>query len=199
MTSEQEDRLTVDVERLRRGGIPVQAERRLLELGEAGAGHLAFTSDLSPDEAGLLRRHGYQPLGLVTGSAVYHVGQAYASIQGDVEVSVLSSAYDEATRLAVSRLEQEARAVKAEGVVGVRYSMLRQEWTQGLIEVQVIGTAVRGPQAGGQAPWLSDLSGQEWWALYRAGYEPAGLVWGHCVWFILTDFSDLAILQGWTN
>jgi hypothetical protein len=47
-----------------------------------------------------------------------------------------------------------------------------------------------GPGPAPQTPWLSDLSGQDWWALHRAGYDPAGLVYGHCTWFILTTLAD---------
>ena len=188
-----------DAVRLQQGGIPIGAEERLRELANAKPGSLAFTSDLSPDEAGLLRRRGYQSLGLVTGSCVYHVGTAYASAYSDCEVAELSGAYNEATRLAVGRMAQEARMVNAHGVVGVRFDMVRHEWGQKQIEVQLVGTAVRGPGAAPKVPWLSDLSGQEWWSLTRAGYEPVALVWGHCTWFILTRMQDEWTAQSWSN
>src|SRR5579862_6768150 len=71
-------RQAADLQALDRGGIPTMAVERLRQLREAGPDHLAFSSDLSPDEAALLRRHGYRPLGLVSGSAMYHVGRIYA-------------------------------------------------------------------------------------------------------------------------
>ena len=175
---------------LERGELPQAAQARLAEIGQAGPGKLAFTSDLNADEAGLLRRHGFAPICLVTGSAMYHVGQAYASTRGDCEVAELSDAYNEATRLAVERMEMEAAAVHAHGGVGVRYGLVRHEWADRTVEVQLIGTAVRGPGAAPEHPFLCDLSGQEWWALWRAGYEPAALVYGHCTWFILTTLQD---------
>ena len=188
-----------DLALLGQGGIPSQATERLREIGTGSAEGVLFTSDLSPDEAGLLRREGYKARGLVTGSAMYHVGQAYASSQGDCEVDVLSKAYDTATDLAVSRMAQEARLVGAHGVVGVRLSVVRHEWADKTVEVQVIGTAVQGPGAAPASPWMSDLSGQEWWALHRAGYEPAALVWGHCTWFILTTQQDEWIERSYAN
>ena len=130
---------------------------------------------------------------------MYHVGQAYASSQGDCEVEVLSRAYDAATGLAVSRMAQEARLIGAHGVVGVRLSVVRHEWADKTVEVQVIGTAVQGPGSPPADPWMSDLSGQEWWALHRAGYEPAALVWGHCTWFILTTQQDEWIERSFAN
>ncbi len=175
---------------LEQGRLPSAAQGRLAEIGRTGPDGLAFTSDLAADEAGLLRRHGYEPICLVTGSAMYHVGYAYASAWNDCEVAQLSRAYNEATRLAVSRMELEAAAARAHGVVGVRYGIIRHEWADRTVEVQLIGTAVRGPGAAPRTPWLCDLSGQEWYALWRAGYEPAALAYGHCTWFILTTMQD---------
>ena len=185
----EQQRQTTDLQILGRGGIPSMAQQRLKELREATM-ETSFTSDLSPDEAALLRRNGYRPVGLVSGSAMYHVGVAYASSYQDCEVDVLSGAYTEATRLAVGRMEQEAQALGAHGVIGVRFDIVRHEWGDKTIEVQLLGTAVAGPDRPSGRPFLSDLSGQEWWALHRAGYDPAGLVYGHCTWFVLTSQSD---------
>lgn len=172
---------------------------RLAELRGADPERGTFTSDLSPDEAALLRRNGFRPLGLVCGSAMYHVGVAYASSYTDCEVSVLSHAYNTATQLAVGRMEQEAQALGAHGVVGVRFDIVRHEWGEKTIEVQLFGTAIAGPGQPAQTPWLSDLSGQEWWALHRAGYGPVGLVYGNCTWFVLTTQYDEWSEQSVTN
>lgn len=189
-----------DLAALARGGIPIQAQQRLKEIANsAGAEGVLFTSNLDPDEAALLRREGFHPLGMVTGSAMYHVGQAYASTQGDCEVKVLSDAYNTATSLAVSRLRQELKLIGAHGVVGVRLSLARHEWADKTVEVQAIGTAVRGSGPAPAEPWMCDLAGQEWWALHRAGYDSAGLVWGHATWFILTTQMDEWNVQSWQN
>jgi uncharacterized protein YbjQ (UPF0145 family) len=121
---------------------------------------------------------------------MYHVGVAYASSYSDCEVTVLSQAYNTATRLAVDRMEQEATALGAHGVIGVRFDIVRREWGEKTIEVQLFGTAIAGPDKPPGTPWLSDLSGQEWWALHRAGYDPVGLVYGNCTWFVLTTQYD---------
>jgi uncharacterized protein YbjQ (UPF0145 family) len=184
----ERDRQERDQYLLESGRLPSTAEQRLKAVGTADA--LAFTSDLAPDEAGLLRGEGLQPICLVGGSAFYHVGYAYASAWQDVEVTQLSQAYNEATRLAVSRMAQEAETLGAHGVVGVRYRLVRHEWADRTVEVQVVGSAVRAPGPAPRQPWLCDLSGQEWWALRRGGYEPAALAYGHCTWFILTQMQD---------
>jgi len=179
-----------DMRALAQGGIPQQAIERLKEIGQSDADEVIFTSNLSPEELALLRREGYRVRGIVGGSAVYHVGQAYASTQGDCEVNVLSEAYNEACRLAVGRMREELRRIRGHGVVGVRLLLVRHEWADKTVEVQVMGTAVEGPGAPPSDPWMCDLSGQEWWALHRAGYEPVRLVWGHCTWFLLTTQQD---------
>ncbi len=185
-----------DLKALAKGGIPVQARQRLKELQNDP--NALFTANLDPSEAALLRRAGYRPVATVGGSAMYHVGQAFASLQ-DCEVPVLSQAYDEATRLAVNRMKKELAALGAHGVVGVRFEIARREWSEKTIEVMVVGTAVQGPGPAPAEPWLCDLSGHEWWALYRAGYEPCDLVWGHCSWFVFTDYGDEMMLTNYTN
>lgn len=199
-------RLAAEAERQQRdqyllenGHLPAAATTRLSEIGSGAAGHLGFTSDLAPDEAGLLRRHGLEPITLVTGSCMYHVGIAYASSWNDCEVSQLSGAYNEATRLAVGRMQLEAETVKAHGVIGVRYALVRHEWADKTVEVQLVGTAVRTTEPAARQPWLCDLSGQEWYALWRAGYEPAALAYGHCTWFILTTQRDEWVGRNFQN
>jgi len=183
-------RQTEDARVLGQGGIPTMARQRLTESRQVDPEHASFTSDLAPDELALLRRNGFRPLGLVSGSAMYHVGTAYASAYNDCEVAALSKAYQSATYLAVNRMEQEAQLLGAVGVVGVRFDIVRREWSEKSIEVQLIGTAIAGQGPTPQTPWLSDLSGQEWYALHRAGYDPAGLVYGNCTWFVLTTQAD---------
>jgi uncharacterized protein YbjQ (UPF0145 family) len=189
-----------DLVELTSGRIPIMAVERLKEIdSSADASQGIFTSNLDPDEAALLRREGCRVRGIVTGSAVYHVGQAYASSYQDCEVTVLSEAYNTATWLAVNRMQQELRLIGAHGVVGVRLSLVRHEWAEKTIEVQVVGTAIEAPGSAPAEPWSCDLSGTEWWALHRAGYVPAGLVWGHCTWFVLTTAADEMNEQSYYN
>ena len=175
-----------DLRSLAQGGIPVKAQERLREIQDGTAG---YSSDLSSDEFALLQRSGYRVKGLVVGNAVYHVGVAYVGYQ-DGEVGVLTAAYMEATRLAVSRLRQEAQAIGAHGVVGVRVGMIRHEWLDHCIELKIFGTAVEGPGKAPNSPWLCDLGVAEWYGLMRAGYQAVDLVWGHCTWFVRTTPQD---------
>src|SRR6185312_9024471 len=112
-------RQAADLQALAAGGIPATAATRLNEIRGADPEHSVFSSNLSPDEAALLRRNGYRPLGLVTGSAMYNVGPIYPGpvretvagqtrlVYRDHELTILSRAYNESMRLAVTRMQQE--------------------------------------------------------------------------------------------
>lgn len=192
---ESEAERDASIRALEAGRLPVEAERRL---AEEAAGTAPFTSDLAPQEAALIRRAGYQPLGLVVGSCFYHVGFLYASYS-DGELQGLSRAYNAALERAVHRLELEAAALRAHGVVGVRVTMRRREWAEHMIEVVVVGTAVRGNGPVPRRPFTSDLSGQEFWLLYEAGYEPRALVYGNCVWVVFHTINDEYAARSWSN
>ncbi len=194
------ERQRLDVIELERGGIPVQAKARLIEMGaNANSPDSIFTSDLAPDEMALLRREGYRPRGLLTGSAMFHVGKLYVAVDSDCEIMQLSEAYNRASELAVNRMNQELQLIGAHGIVGVRMTIARHEWAEKTIEVQLVGTAVDCPGTPPSRPWMSDLSAQEWFALRRAGYEPVGLVWGHCAWWLYTSYSDEVDETSWQN
>src|SRR5579875_1066028 len=171
---EQEARdAAASLQSLEAGGLPLQAKRRLQ--AEMEAGHPLFTSDLSVNELMLTRQQGYQPLSQVMGSSIYHVGWQYTrrytwSTYAD-ELSTLSQAHQHAAQLALGRLEQEAATLRAHGVIGVRFARRSYEWGSNLLEYTAIGTAVKLPNMPlGAHPFLSDLSGQEFWTLLQAGY-----------------------------
>lgn len=185
---------------LEAGGLPLQAQRRLKE--EQAAGHPLFTSDLSTNELLLTRRLGYQPLSQVMGSSIYQTGWQYQrnytiNTQAS-ELTVLSNAHLNAAQLALSRLEQEATLLHAHGVIGVRFMRRDQDWAQNVIEYTAIGTAIRLPDVPlGAHPFLSDLSGQEFWTLQQAGYYPAGIVVGYCSYFVSLGRNYTNQLKGW--
>jgi uncharacterized protein YbjQ (UPF0145 family) len=171
------------------GGLPTQAKRRLSQ--ETAAGHLLFSSDLSTREFVLTRRAGYRTLRQVMGSSIYHVGWQYTwnypSYTTAYELMTVTNAHQHAAQLALDRLEQEAMLLKAHGVIGVRLNTRDYEWGRDLLEYTAFGTAVRLPDAPlFPRPFLSDLSGQEFWTLLQVGYFPAGLVTGYCSYCVST-------------
>jgi uncharacterized protein YbjQ (UPF0145 family) len=78
---------------------------------------------------------------------------------------------------AMSRLMQEATALGADGVVGVRLTDTRMDGNKR--EFMALGTAVksRGRQRPAR-PFTTDLSGQDVAKLLTAGWVPAGLTYG---------------------
>ena len=97
-------------------GVPQDAIKRLAELEPGRAGAI-FTSDLSVNEFLLVREAGFRPLGLVLGSSIYHVGLQIGRWGRNQELDVLSQAMYHARELAMSRMEAEADALHAEGIV----------------------------------------------------------------------------------
>lgn len=161
------------------GGLPLNAEWRLRKLKEKAG---FFTSSLSVNEFVLTRAERIVPLGQVTGNCSYHVGWQPAAVQTSMELVTISRAHNEAWRLALNRLQAEARVLGAHGVVGVTLNARPSVWSDRMLEVSAQGTAIQwqGAKAGG-APFVSALSGQEFWALLSAGYCPVGVAYGTCV------------------
>ena len=100
-------------------GVPHDALARLAELKPGKPGSI-FTSDLSVNEFLLVREAGFRPLGLVLGSSIYHVGLQFGRWGKNQELDVLSQAMYHARELAMGRMEAEADALGADGIVGVR-------------------------------------------------------------------------------
>ena len=84
------------------------------------------------------------------GSSIYHIGFQMASYRQNQELTVLSQAMYHARELAMTRMEEEADQLGADGVVGVRLDIGRYEWGENLAEFIAVGTAVK--HAGRRAP-----------------------------------------------
>src|ERR1700738_1221842 len=110
--------------------------RESLQLMPGDASHRAlFTSDLSINEFLLVREAGFDPVGLVIGSSIYHIGYQFVGWRQNQEVNVLSQAMYHARELAMTRMEEEANALGADGIVGVRLDVGRYEGGGALAEV----------------------------------------------------------------
>ena len=186
------------------GGLPIRAQMRLAE--EAGPNKRLFTSDLSVSEFLLVEETKAKPISQVMGSSVYRIGVVSDYKGGGeqiFEITTISTGHREARRAALSRLFQEARLVGADAVVGVR---LRERMiTMGrhgkggddggeIIEFTAVGTAIDANWITRPAnqPVVTDLSGQELWALAQDGFEPCGFLFDFCryhVWHVLKDYQ----------
>jgi uncharacterized protein YbjQ (UPF0145 family) len=166
-------------------GIPEAGRERLARMRDKSL----FTSDLSVNEFLLVRAAGFEPLGLVVGSSIYHIGFQASAWNKNQEMGVLTQAMYHARELAMTRMEEEAEQLGADGVVAVRLEVSRREWGNDLAEFVAIGTAVRHREgvlhrAPSGRPFTSDLSGQDFYTLLSAGYRPVGMVMGTCVYHV---------------
>jgi uncharacterized protein YbjQ (UPF0145 family) len=170
--------------------LPPGAAARLRSMRGTGDHPAFFTSDLSVDEFLLVEQAGFEALGLVLGSSIYHVGFQWQKWSVSQELPVLTGAMYHARELAMTRMEEEADLLGADGVVGVRLVFKQYAMDEGVLEFQAIGTAIRHRERKGSfrtkdnRPFTSDLSGQDLWKLVRAGYRPVSLAMGACVYHI---------------
>jgi uncharacterized protein YbjQ (UPF0145 family) len=125
----------------------------------------------------------------VVGSSIYHIGFQQSRWNKSQEMQVLSEAMYTARELAMTRMEEEADQLGADGIVGVRLNIGRYDWGQDMAEFIAIGTAIK--HRGGELhrapngrPFTSDLSGQDFWTLLRTGHRPVGMVMGSCVYHV---------------
>lgn len=169
---------------------PQAADGRLAQTAGANPSGV-FTSDLSVSEYVLLGEAGFEPLGFVVGSSIYHIGIQVARWGQNQELQVLTQAMYSARELAMSRMEAEAEHLGADGIVGVQLRMQTYVWGQDVLEFLATGTAVRalGGSAGahrtpdGRA-FTSDLSAQDFFRLLAGGAVPVSFVLGTCVYHI---------------
>jgi uncharacterized protein YbjQ (UPF0145 family) len=106
-----------------------------------------FTSDLSGQDFWTLLRTGHRPVGMVMGSCVYHVGRrspgkTIAQAGRNIELPNYTQSLYDARELAMQRMQTEAQAVQAEGIVGVSLSEKSHGWGSHVIEFFALGTAI---------------------------------------------------------
>jgi len=184
--------------------LPAEALTRLRQLEGGDAEGPLFTSDLSVNEFLLIEDAEFEPLGLVVGSSIYHVGIQVARWTASRELEVLTRAMYHARELAMARMEAEATELGADGIVGVRLDIQFYEWGKNLAEFMAIGTAVKHRTGGSWrtpsgTPFTSGLNGQDFWALLKTGHRPVGLVLGNCVYHVAHRRMLQALSQSYRN
>jgi len=145
----------------------------------------------------------------VMGSSIYHVGQIpdYKGKTG--ELTIISDAHRASRALALSRIMQEAAIAAADAVIGAhlkdRMITMGSRGKGGddggeVLEFTVVGTAVRAPwitHPPGR-PVVTDLSGQDLWALALEGFEPCGFLFEFCrfhVWHVTANNTDMSVQE----
>jgi uncharacterized protein YbjQ (UPF0145 family) len=196
----QQQRKPIDfrasLKRVEQGGIPLRAVERLAE--ESGPHKKLFTSDLTVSEFTLCRDAGCEPISQVMGSCIFHIGEIPDYKGKTSEIKTISDAHRTSRQKALDRLQQEATLLGADAVVGVhlrdRMITMGSRGKGGddggeVLEFTVVGTAVRAPWITHpkDRPIVTDLSGQDLWALAQDGFEPCGFLFEFCryhVWHV---------------
>jgi uncharacterized protein YbjQ (UPF0145 family) len=184
--------------------LPAEALKRLSQLEGGPDQGALFTSDLSVNEFFLVEESGFEPLGLVVGTSIYHVGIQVVRWAASRELEILTHAMYHARELAMARMEAEAAELGADGIVGVRLDIQFYEWGSNMAEFIAIGTAVRHRNGGrwrthDGKPFTSDLSGQDFWTLLQTGRRPVALVMGNCVYHVAHRRAFRAAAQAYRN
>ena len=192
--------------------MPEHALERLKGMRGGDGRRGLFTSDLSVNEFLLVKEAGFDPVGMVVGSSIYHIGYQPVYTMGtgwgmgfayaDQELEVLTQAKYNARELAMARMEAEADALGADGIVGVRLEAGDYSWGPGLVEFMAVGTAVHSRDGTSYRtkfgkPFTSDLSGQDIRTLLQAGYRPLGLVMGSSVYVSYQNGVEFQMIAGW--
>jgi uncharacterized protein YbjQ (UPF0145 family) len=196
---------------IEQGGLPPAATSRLQEnAARQNTPQHLFTSNLSVNEFVLTHQCGYEPLGQVMGTSVYHVGFQWMPGQSwgytdpmtglpySQELGVVTAAYIDARERAFGRLRQEAALLHADGVVGVRFERIAGDLPAGTFEFKAVGTAVRrrnAPPSQGDV-FVSNLNGQDHWMLRSAGMKPIGFVFGTCCWYQVSGWRNQMVDGG---
>lgn len=167
-------------------GLPLAAQERLGEMRANDGQHALFTADLSVNEFLLIRDAGFEPLGIVMGCSIYHTGFQWPGLWENKELTVLTQAMYHARDLAMTRMQEEADLLGADGIAGVRLEVNRNAIGANVAEFLAVGTAIKHRDGGNYRtlsgrPFTSDLSGQDFWTLQNSGYRPVSLVMGNCV------------------
>jgi uncharacterized protein YbjQ (UPF0145 family) len=183
---------------------PQAADGRLATTAGASPSGV-FTSDLSVSEYVLLGEAGFEPLGFVIGSSIYHIGVQAGKWSQNMELQVLTQAMYNSRELAMARMLSEAEHLGADGIVGVQLRMQQYAWGQDVLEFIATGTAVRSLSGAGAhkapngRPFTSDLSAQDFFRLLAAGAVPVAFVLGTCVYHIAHQSVMQSLRQAGQN
>src|SRR5260370_72342 len=133
---------------------PQAADSRLARTAGADPAGV-FTSDLSVSEYVLLGEAGFEPLGFVGGSSIYHIGPPGGRGSPDQELPALTQACQnqemvvctqgiyQARELALDRMQAEAAQAGSSGIVGVTVEVNNHVWGEHATEFLATGTAIR--------------------------------------------------------
>ncbi len=143
---------------------------------------LRFSTSANGQELYCQLDAGFEPRGFVFGNVAYSIGiggnitGALRSIKRG-EVSEYSQIFDRTRHLALERIVAEAKALRANAVIGIETTISP---LMGAQEMILVGTASHHPALAQfeNDPVTSDMTNEEMWNLVNLGYMPLRLVMG---------------------
>jgi uncharacterized protein YbjQ (UPF0145 family) len=122
--------------------------------GESRRGRGPFTSHLSGQDMILLLRAGFRPVGVALGVSVHIARTERPGLKDFRELPALTDALYTARELAMGRMQNQATALKARGIVGVDVTMHVEP--KRIVRFTALGTAIAhtGDAASPAAPRL---------------------------------------------
>lgn len=155
-----------------------------------GAAQGSFTSSADGQELFCQWDAGYQPVSFVFGNVAYSIGLGKGILGAfrqlaKGEVKQYSGIFNTTRNIALERIQQEAKNVNANSVVGIRTTIL-PVGTSGVQEMVMIGTASYNEQINNIAGAVggvttSDMTAEETWNMAKLGYAPMKLILGTSV------------------
>jgi uncharacterized protein YbjQ (UPF0145 family) len=173
------------------GRLPPENMTRLQHLRSTNT----FSSNLSPEDALIVRTAGFRPLSLVFGVSVDHIGLQYGRWKVNMELPAPTQWLYDARHRAITRMVSEAALLDADGIIDVSVVIRRFEGEANVIELRIVGTAVKAVPDAAElwgitdwrhhgAPFTSDLSAKQFYLLLQSGYAPMSLVLGNSVYHV---------------
>jgi uncharacterized protein YbjQ (UPF0145 family) len=168
-------------------GLPPAAVERLNRAARSGV----RTSLLSASSAAAIKAVGLEPVGEVMGCTVRSMVPRYQTYAPGYGANSIAQPYLDAVQTgyttAVSRMREEARALGADGVIGIRLST--DELGSG-VEFLAMGTAVRAQSTvRPKSLFTTTLSGGDVAKLMTSGWVPAQLVWVASAYAVFTGYD----------
>ncbi|HEX3315451.1 MAG TPA: heavy metal-binding domain-containing protein, partial [Gemmataceae bacterium] len=165
-----------------RGNIEFISVGTCVKRADGQASKLKFSTSGDGQELYCQLDAGFTPVKFAFGNVAYSIGIGGGIVGGlkslgRGEIKEYSNVLNKTRHLAIERLEDEARQVKANAVIGIETTVMP---FQGVHEMMMTGTAAKHPSLAEFAddPVTSDLTCEEMWNLVNIGFMPLKLVMG---------------------
>ena len=169
-----------------RGSVEFLSIGTCVRRADGAAKDFAFSTSSDGQELYCQLDAGFLPIKFVFGNVAYSIGLGGGIVGGlkslaRGEIKQFSDVFNHTRHLALQRMVDEARAARANAVVGIQTTVMP---FRGIHEMMMTGTASRHPGLPAEYdanPVTSDLTCEEMWNMVSLGYLPIKLVLGTAV------------------